>query len=132
MWDQLSTTGSNLPKQTNEELLVAVNYNQLETMASETVDLIDWSHPPCSWAVPPEQLMHSRYQCGLSSTRIDLSTSAREATTLPMLPLRVQIYKRKCQRVTIKYGEFKTSLLFPTVSFITPLPLISLSYVIEL
>ena len=23
-------------------------------MASETVDPIDWSHPPPSWAVPPE------------------------------------------------------------------------------
>ena len=23
-------------------------------MASETVDPIDWSHPPLSWAVPPE------------------------------------------------------------------------------
>ena len=28
-------------------------------MASETVDLIDWSHPPPSWAVPHElQVLH--------------------------------------------------------------------------
>ena len=36
------------------ELLVAVYHNQLRTMASETVDLIDWSHRPHAWAVPPE------------------------------------------------------------------------------
>ena len=28
-------------------------------MASETVDPIDWSQPPPSWAVPPERLVHS-------------------------------------------------------------------------
>ena len=27
------------------EVLVAVDHNQLRTMASETVDPIDWSHP---------------------------------------------------------------------------------------
>ena len=36
------------------EPLVAVDYNQLRTMSSEMVDPIDWSHPPPSWAVPPE------------------------------------------------------------------------------
>ena len=30
------------------ELLVAVDHNQLLTLASETVDPIDWSHPPPS------------------------------------------------------------------------------------
>ena len=34
MWVQLSTTYSNVLKQTNGELLVAVNHNQLLTMAS--------------------------------------------------------------------------------------------------
>ena len=29
----------------NGELLVAVNHNQLQAMASETVDPIDWSYP---------------------------------------------------------------------------------------
>ena len=43
-WGQLSTTFSNALKQTTGELLVAVNHNQLRTMASETVDPIDWSH----------------------------------------------------------------------------------------
>ena len=29
-------------------------------MTSETVDPIDWSHPPPSWAVPPEvHVLHS-------------------------------------------------------------------------
>ena len=59
MWSQLSTTFSNALKQQTGELLVAVNHNQLRTMASETVDPIDWSHPPPSWAVPPERLVHS-------------------------------------------------------------------------
>ena len=55
----------------NGELLVAVDQNQLMTMASQTVDPIDWSHPPPSWAVPPERLVHSINQCSLSreSTR---------------------------------------------------------------
>ena len=38
-------------------------------MASETVDPIDWSHPPPSWAVPPESLVHSTNQCNLSGNR---------------------------------------------------------------
>ena len=46
MWVQLLTTYSDLLKEPNGELLVAVNHNQLRTMASETVDPIDWSHPP--------------------------------------------------------------------------------------
>ena len=33
-------------KHPNGKLLVAVNHNQLRTMASETVDPIDWSYPP--------------------------------------------------------------------------------------
>ena len=42
---------------------------QLRTMASETVDLIDWSQPPPSWAVPPESLLHSINQCNLSGNQ---------------------------------------------------------------
>ena len=38
-------------------------------MALETVDPIDWSHPPPSWAVPPERLVHSTNQCNLSWNR---------------------------------------------------------------
>ena len=63
MWGQLSTTCSNVLKQPNGELLVAVNHNQVRTMASETVDPIDWSYSPPSWAVPPERLVHSINQC---------------------------------------------------------------------
>ena len=70
----------------NGELLVAVNHNQLRTMASETVNPIDWSHPPPSWAVPPEHLVHSRDSAGLSATSAGLerATAAYEATTLAM------------------------------------------------
>ena len=38
--------------------LLAVMY-QSSPMASEMVKPIDWSHPPPSWAVPPEHLVHS-------------------------------------------------------------------------
>ena len=69
MWGQLSTTCSNVLKQPNGELLVAVNHKQLRTMASETVDPIDWSHPPRSWAVPPERHVRSVNQCNLDGTR---------------------------------------------------------------
>ena len=69
MWGQLSTTCSNVLKQPNGELQVAVNHNQLRTMASKTVDPIDWSHPPPSWAVPPERHVHSTNQCNISGTR---------------------------------------------------------------
>ena len=61
---------SNLLKQQNGELQVAVDHNQLRTMASETVDPIDWSHTSPSWAVPPERLLHSINRCSLSSTGI--------------------------------------------------------------
>ena len=69
MWGQLSIICSNVLKQPNRELIVAINHNQLRTMASETVDPIDWLHPPPSWAVPLERLMHSINQCNLSRNR---------------------------------------------------------------
>ena len=61
-------------------------------MASETVDPIDWSHPPPTWAVPPERLVHSINRCSSVTAGIERATlqpSACEATTLPMRPLRV-------------------------------------------
>ena len=62
----INYTCSNVLKYPNWEFLVAVGHNQLRIMASETVDLIDWSHPPPSWAVPPERLVHSINRCSLS------------------------------------------------------------------
>ena len=70
MWGQLSTTCSNLLKWPNGDLLVVVNHNQLRTLVSETVDPIDWSHPPPSWAVPPERLVHSINQCSTATAGI--------------------------------------------------------------
>ena len=49
-----------LLKYPNVDLLVAVDHNQLRTMASETVDPI---HPPPSWAVPPERLVNRINRC---------------------------------------------------------------------
>ena len=88
MWVQISTTCSNVLKQPNVELLVAVNHNQLRTMASKMVDPIDWSHPPPSWAVPPERHMHSINQCNLSGTRT-WNRSIRGIHLAYMRPLRV-------------------------------------------
>ena len=53
----------------NMELLVAVDHNQLWTMASETVDPIQWSHLPPSREVPPERLVHSINRCSSATTR---------------------------------------------------------------
>ena len=61
---------SNLLKYPNGEHLVAVNHNQLRTMASQTVDPIDWSHPTPSWAVPPERLVHSINRCSSATVGI--------------------------------------------------------------
>ena len=81
-WVQLSTTCSYVLKQPNGELLVAVNHNQLRTVASETVDPIDWSHPPPSWTVPPERHVQSSNQCNLSGTRTMQPQHARQPPCL--------------------------------------------------
>ena len=80
MWGQLSTTCSNLLKKPNGELLVAEEHYQLRTMASETVDPIDWSHPPPSCTVPPERHVQSINRCSLSSTGNRSCCVAWEAT----------------------------------------------------
>ena len=67
-------------------------------MASETVDPIDWSHPPPTWAVPPERLVHSINRCSSAAAGIERTTlqpSACEASTLPMRPLRVLLLLKK-------------------------------------
>ena len=71
------------------ELMVPVNHNQQRTMVSETVYPIDWSHSPPSWAVPPERLVH---------IVLISATSAFEATTLPMWPLRVYLLINNIKR----------------------------------
>ena len=42
----LSTTCSGITEVAYGKLLVAVDHNQLQTMASKSVDPIDWSLPP--------------------------------------------------------------------------------------
>ena len=77
MWGQLSTTCCNLLKRPNDELLVAVGHNQLCTMVSQTVEQIDWSHPPPSWTVPPElHVLHGVIH-GLQITRLAVATGAQ-------------------------------------------------------
>ena len=85
---QLSTTCSNVLKWPNGELLVAVDHNQLQTRASESIDPINWSHTPPPCAVPSEPRVHRINLCSLSREST-LQPSEFEATALPTLPLRV-------------------------------------------
>ena len=98
MRGQLSTTCSNILKYPNEELLVAVDHNQQQTLASETVDPIDWSYQRKmvallpSWAVSPKRLVHSINRCRFKWESTS-QPSACEATTLPMrTPKRAKIF----------------------------------------
>ena len=52
----------------DDKALVADSEEKLCRLVSElkTVDPIDWSHPPPSWAVPPERPVHSINHCNLS------------------------------------------------------------------
>ena len=59
-----------LPKQPNGELLVAGNHNQLRTISSETVDPIDWSHPPPYTGQYPLSSTNCTMQCALQITRL--------------------------------------------------------------
>ena len=67
---KIATTCSSLLKLPNGELLVAVDHNQLRTMASETVDPIDWSHRPPYTGQYPVSSTYCTVQCGLQITRL--------------------------------------------------------------
>ena len=89
VWGQLSATCSNLLKQPKGELRAAVDHNQLRTMAPETVDPIDWSYPPPSWAVSLERFLHSINQGSLRESTLQLQ-NAEQPCILPKPPLRLQ------------------------------------------
>ena len=63
-----------LPKQPNGRLSVAVDHNQLLTMASEMVDPIDWPLPPhpSQSSTPWAPLEHSTYKSVLPSQDLNL------------------------------------------------------------
>ena len=86
IWVQLSTTCSNLLKQPNGELLVAVDHNQLRTMASETVDPIDWQHPQPYTGQYPLSSTYCTVQCGLQITRLTALTEMRTCDFLNARP----------------------------------------------
>ena len=46
LWGQSLNTCSNATEIANEQLLVAVDHNQIRILASATVDPIDWTLPP--------------------------------------------------------------------------------------
>ena len=60
-------------------LLVAMDHNQLRTVSSETVDPIDWSHPPPSWAEPSELHAQIRCKCDLQIVRLAAAQGARRS-----------------------------------------------------
>ena len=114
MWGQLSTTCSYLLKQPNGELLVAADHNQLRTMASETVDTIDWVHPTPSWAVPPE--LHVLHGVNAANKSQDLlqqpglehaSTGMLQTDALPVRPLRVYTQGLHCSYRHSTYNVVK-------------------------
>ena len=84
MWGQLSTTCSNVLKQPNGELLVAVDHNQLRTMASKAVDPIDWLHLPPSWAVPRElHVLHGVNEADKPQDMLQQPELERVSTGMP-------------------------------------------------
>ena len=66
---------------------MAVNHNQLRTMASETVDPIDWLHPPpLHRAVPPElHVLHTAMRAELQITRLTALRERNEKVNLFIL-----------------------------------------------
>ena len=61
----------------NWEHLGAVDHNQLRTMASETVDPIDWSHPPPYTGQSPLSSTYCTVQCGLQITTLTALAETR-------------------------------------------------------
>ena len=94
MWVQLSTTCSNLVKYPNGELLVTVDHNQLLTMASETVDPINWSHPPPYTGQYPLSSTYYTVQWGANHKicctqwAANVRPSVCQANALPVQPLK--------------------------------------------
>ena len=71
------------------QLLVPINHNPFRTMASEMVDLIDWSLPrSISRAVPLKLRLHST-NCWSSCRESNPQASAYVVTALPMRSLRI-------------------------------------------
>ena len=57
---------------------------QLRTMASDTVDPIDWSHSPPSWAVPPERnVLHGINAAYKSQDLLHQPGLERASTVMP-------------------------------------------------
>ena len=94
-------------------------------MASETVDPIDWSHPPPSWSVPPE--LHVLYGVNAAYKSQDLvhnrnsHTRLRECQTnaLPVRPLMVNTD----YNVVTTYGwilpiEYSSNHVLPDIRFL--------------
>ena len=84
MWSQLSTIlAVMLLKQPNGEIPVVVDYSQLTTLASETVDPIDWPlSPTLHRAIPPElHVLHAIMK--MMATNYKTCCSHWDANTRP-------------------------------------------------
>ena len=116
----ISTTSSNLLKWPNGEL-VAVDYNQLRTLATETVGPTDWSHPPPSWAVPLERLVHSIDRCSLSW---DLLSNLQHARQPPCLcGHSIRVTQRAINNHTM-YIIFFRIIAISTLKYLLPVTII--------
>ena len=78
IWVQLSTTCSTATEVDPLRAPVAVEYSQKRTMASETVDPIDWPlHPTLHSAVPPELHVLHGENAGPQIKRLAAATGTR-------------------------------------------------------
>ena len=73
-----------LPQNVGSVILLAVDHNQLRKMAPETVEPIDWSHPPPSWAMPPElHVLHGVNAAYKSQDLLQKPGHEHETTGMP-------------------------------------------------
>ena len=113
MWGQLSTTCSNVLKQPNGELPVAVNHNQLRTMPSETVDPIDWSHLPRTLMGSTPWAPRTLYISVQPPRESNVQPQYARQPTLPMRALRV-ILKNYTNMVVMARVEISWTLALTT------------------
>ena len=90
-----TTTECGLNFLPNGELLVAVDHNQLRTMASETVNPIDWSLPPPYTGQYPLSSTYCTVKCGLQITRLTALTEMRTCDLRNARPTAGQQNERK-------------------------------------
>ena len=98
-------------------------------MALETKDPIDWSHPPSSYAVPPERLVHSinRWSSATAGIRsFNLATfSMRDNNLANTATQSIYIYNKQIfERIIAKDMEIINFSFFFIIYIMQPIILI--------